>query len=150
MTTLDRIEPPLTLLNGLISATDSVQGIGKVMEYIAQSTFAMWTAGTDNQSDCTEGLYYLIEHLASLQSQAVEQLKNEAVEASHKSERLAQLEHLHALYQAIKNEPTAVFGETDTHQQGEAEIAASVITAEEIAELENSLFGATSEQAVNR
>lgn len=132
---------PETLLSGLIGPYESLNAIGKVMEFIAGAAAALSHDNGEALDSYGEGLHYLTQHLADLQLHAVEQYAKELSEAKTDLKRLADFEQLHKLYRISKdNQPH--LGDPAVEQGDDKLAAFKSDHALQIMKLEKTLFPA--------
>jgi hypothetical protein len=77
---------------------ETLHSISKVMEFMTESTFVMWTAGSEHLEYCQEGLHYLLQHMTSLIKHATNECHQELENAKNGKKRLASLEALISFY----------------------------------------------------
>lgn len=99
MTTTEPQTLPQTLLYGLLDGPETLQSIGKVMEFVSSSTFLMANYGTEYLEHSADGLHVLLQHLCALHETATARCESDARVAEQKIKHLAQFEQLVSLYQ---------------------------------------------------
>lgn len=95
--------PPLTMLSGAFTPSESLHAIGRSLEFLSSATFAMWVHCDEELKDHGEGLQYLLSHLTVLQIHASQlcdsQVRQLTSNGKMLEQQLAQYKELCGLYQ---------------------------------------------------